>query len=181
MSHYDFLPYDQKFPELFDKEEKRLRTFLGTEPIIEHFGSTAVPRLGGKGIIDIYVVVPKEYLKSISEKLQKEAGYEYRADVGEEKERLFHRRTALDENGIQRTYHLHLIHPDFMELKEAIAFRNYLRTHPGETEKYAEIKKRAADEANKIGDGKLAKEKYLEIKGDIIKEITKKALTREIT
>lgn len=178
MSHYDFLAYDQKLPELFKNEEKRLRAFLGTEPIVEHFGSTAVPGLGGKGIIDIYVVVPKENLGEVSEKLQKEAGYEYRSDAGEEGERLFLRRKVLDENGIARKYHLHLVHPDFKEFNEALAFRDYLRTYPDEAEKYVEIKKKAAEEANKISDGLKAKEKYLEIKGDIIEEITKKALSR---
>jgi len=176
MSSYRFLQYEPSLPKLFEKEEKRLREALGIKPVIEHFGSTAVPGLGGKGCIDIYIVVPKEDMKAVSEKLQKGVGYEYKKDAGEEGERIFHKKSVLDETGQERTYHVHVTYLGSKNFKECIALRDYLRAHPDETQRYAEVKRFAVKEANKISEKQLAKETYLEVKGGIIKEMTRKAL-----
>ncbi len=57
---YVFKPYNQKFSELFEKEKERIISCLKKRLSIEHVGSTAVPDLGGKGIIDIAIGVNKE-------------------------------------------------------------------------------------------------------------------------
>lgn len=67
MKKYVFKPYKESFPELFDNEKKRIAALLGTDPVIEHIGSTAVPGLGGKGIIDIAIAVKKENLSQVSQ------------------------------------------------------------------------------------------------------------------
>ncbi len=51
MIEYVFKPYDPSFPKLFEEEKKRLEKFLTGTFCIEHFGSTAVPRLGGKELL----------------------------------------------------------------------------------------------------------------------------------
>ncbi|MCL4366030.1 GrpB family protein [Patescibacteria group bacterium] len=71
MKKYVFRPYDINFPKLFEKERERIRKVLGKSDLIEHIGSTAVPSLGGKGIIDICIATDKKNLKVISKKLQK--------------------------------------------------------------------------------------------------------------
>lgn len=58
MLKYVFRPYDPIFPKLFIKEKNRLKKFLGRTVLIEHVGSTAIPGLGGKGIIDIAIAAP---------------------------------------------------------------------------------------------------------------------------
>ncbi|MBU2592811.1 MAG: GrpB family protein [Patescibacteria group bacterium] len=176
MTPYEFLPYDVSFPKLFEKEEKRLRSILGDQPVIEHFGSSAVPGLGGKGFIDIYIAVPKEDLKAVSEKLQTGTGYEYKKDAGVEGERLFHKINIPDETGRERTYHTHVTYLGNQNFRECIALRDYLRAHPDEAQRYADVKIIAAEEANEESDGRLAKEKYLEVKGEIIREMIQKAL-----
>ena len=86
--NYSYLPYDPIFPKLFLKEKEYLQKIIGNDSVIEHFGSTAVPGLYGKGVIDIYILVPKQKMKSVSEILQKNS-YVYK-DYASEKDRLFH-------------------------------------------------------------------------------------------
>ncbi len=69
MKKYIFDPYDEIFPELFAKEKKRIASYLPKALQIEHVGSTAVPGLGGKGIIDIAILVEKQDIEEISLKL----------------------------------------------------------------------------------------------------------------
>ena len=130
--------------------------------IIEHFGSTAVPGLGGKGIIDIYVVVDKDNLNKTVERLQK-GDYELRPDAGTE-DKIFFRRILNTGNGEQR-YHVHLTLIDNTEFKKDIAFRDHLKTHPEDLKTYARIKIKAANEANNN------KDKYMKIKEPVIQEI----------
>ena len=51
MKKYVFKPYNPKFPVLFEQEKQRIASHLKEKAPIEHVGSTAVPGLGGKGII----------------------------------------------------------------------------------------------------------------------------------
>ena len=67
--NYKFIPYDSVYPGLFEKEKVFLKKILSNKIIVEHFGSTAVPGLGGKGVIDIYLLVAKELMKVTSKKL----------------------------------------------------------------------------------------------------------------
>ncbi len=159
MKKYIFKPYDPIFPELYQKEEQRLKKVLGDKHLIEHIGSTAVPNLGGKGIIDIMVVVPEKLMNQISQLLQKQAGYEFRASGGD-KERLFHQHDR---------YHVHVTFQESESWKKAVAFRDYLIQHPKGLKRYAQIKQRAATQAK--GDRDI----YLAIKQPIIDEIIQKA------
>ena len=63
MNKYIFKPYHEIFPKLFEQEKLRLSKYLTGEYMIEHIGSTAVPGLGGKGIIDIMISVSKDKMR----------------------------------------------------------------------------------------------------------------------
>ena len=169
MKKYQFKPYNPNFPKLFNEEKNRLTNFLAGEYQIEHIGSTAVPGLGGKGIIDIIVAVPKNQMEDVSEQAQK-AGYIFRPLASTET-RLFLRTEYPGDFSKYTAYHLHVTFPESNDWKEAIAFRDYLKTHPEDLEKYAKVKQQAAQEANE------KTEKYKSIKEDIVKEITAKALS----
>lgn len=77
MKKYTFKPYSKIFPELFLKEKRRIASHIKSILAIEHIGSTSVPNLGGKGIIDIAIAVPKHDMDAVREQLQK-LGYEFR-------------------------------------------------------------------------------------------------------
>lgn len=168
MKKYVFKPYDPDFPKLFEVEKKRIEKILGKSDLIEHIGSTAVSGLGGKGIVDICIATSKKNLKAVSKKLQ-ELGYEF-GPKGGSAERLFHKISLKDENKKLRIYHVHLTFKEGQEWDNVIMFRDYLRTHPEEVKKYAEIKKLAAKKANEN------REVYMEIKCPLIDEMVKKAL-----
>jgi GrpB-like predicted nucleotidyltransferase (UPF0157 family) len=147
---YVYKPYNEIFPKLFLQEKARLLSILNEECIdIEHIGSTAVPGLGGKGIIDIAIAVNKANMESTSKQLQ-DLGYEYRPTFSTP-DRFYFIIYLPDPEEESRRYHIHLTYPENNEWKELIGFRDYLRHHPEELQEYAELKKQAAFEANHEG------------------------------
>jgi GrpB-like predicted nucleotidyltransferase (UPF0157 family) len=171
---YIFRPYNPNFPKLFNAEKERLQKTLDGEAEIEHIGSTAVPGLGGKGVIDISVAVPKENWTETSEKLET-LGYEYKKkDKERESQRLFLMADLPDEEMGTRIYHIHLTYPKSTELKREIGLRDYLRTHPEAVKEYADIKILAAKEAQKFNTKDEMRDTYGKIKEDFVRKILEK-------
>lgn len=163
MKKYVFKPYSKIFPELFEKEKERILSHIKENLVIEHVGSTAIPNLGGKGIIDLAIAVDKLKMDTVSKQLQ-DLGYEFRSNFSTE-ERLYFIIYRSDPEEETRRYHIHLTYPENIEWREFLGFRNYLRKHPKELEEYAELKVHAAIEADQEG------EKYRRIKGPMFEKI----------
>lgn len=168
MNKYVYRPYSVQFPLLFEREKQRLAAFLSCPASIEHIGSTAVPGLSGKGIIDIAIAVSQACLQQASADLQ-QAGYEFRPQAGTS-DRLFHRLDLPDPDDGLRRYHVHLTHPQSPDWTETRAFRDYLRETPGAVEAYAQAKQIAATQSD--GDG----QRYMDIKQPVIEQILEAAL-----
>jgi GrpB-like predicted nucleotidyltransferase (UPF0157 family) len=166
MKKYVFKPYSKIFPELFRKEKERIASVVKIAIAIEHVGSTAIPDLGGKGIIDIAIAVNKKDMDFASSQLQS-LGYQFRPNWSTAERFYFINDLPDPEEGVRR-YHVHLTYPENNEWKEFIGFRDYLRTHPEEAQEYAEIKKRAATEANDEG------ERYRKLKEPVFEKIRRK-------
>lgn len=164
MKKYVFKPYSKIFPELFEKEKERLLAHVKTALTIEHVGSTAIPNLGGKGIIDIAIAVNKQDMESVSKELQ-DLGYEFRPNFST-KERFYFIIYQPDPEEETRRYHLHLTYHENSEWKDFLAFRDYLRTHPKELKEYSDLKHQAALEADHEG------ERYRKIKEPMFKKIS---------
>jgi len=139
--------YDPEWPRLFAAEAQHLRACLpdGLIGRIEHFGSTAVPGLAAKPIVDMLIEVPSllEVHRSIAPELQRQ-GYEYfwrpswRDGITPEYT-WFIKRNRLG----QRTHHLHMLErgsPDW----ERLMFRDYLILHPEIAREYEALKCRIA-------------------------------------
>ncbi len=169
MKKYEFRSYNPNSPQIYQDERVRLSQFLIGNYQIEHIGSTAVLGLGGKGIIDIMINVPKEKMEDISNQAQK-AGYIFRPLASTET-RLFLRTNYPEDFEGKNVFHLHVTFQDSADWKEAIVFRDYLRTHSKDLKRYAKIKQQAVQKANQ------STEKYKNIKEDLIKEIIAKALS----
>lgn len=168
---YIFKLYSRDFPKMFETENKRLRNLLGEGIGIEHVGSTAVPGLAGKGVIDISLATPKNDWGKISKKL-KTLGYEYdKLDEKTESQRLFFMANLPDAELGTRLYHIHLTYPESPELKRMIGFRDYLRTHPEEAEEYSRIKKLAAEETQKLSTKDEMRDAYGKVKEAFIQKI----------
>lgn len=160
---YVYKPYSATFPDLFKKEKERISSSLTNALAIEHVGSTAIPNLGGKGIIDIAISVHKKEMEHASDILQK-LGYQYRPTFSTPERFYFIAYLPDLEEGTRR-YHIHLTYPSSKEWNELIGFRDYLRAHPETAEEYANIKKQAAAVANQDG------EQYRKMKEPIFKKI----------
>jgi len=163
MNKYVFKPYNSIFPELFSLEKQRITDHVKEILIIEHVGSTAIPDLGGKGIIDIAIGAKKGNFTSVCAQLQN-IGYEFRPHWST-LDRLYFKIELADPEQKSRRYHLHLMSPDSKEWTEMLLFRDYLRIHPDAAKEYAEVKRNAVREANNEGD------KYRQLKEHVFKKI----------
>jgi len=155
---------------MFRAEAERLRKLLGPEFVLraEHIGSTAIPGLSAKPIIDMLIEVPsfESALVNILPKLQQE-GWEYHwRDDRPPGHMYFVRRDA----ACARTHHLHALtatHPGW----ERVAFRDYLRAKPEEARRYEQLKRDLSEKHP------LDREAYTEGKGEYIRRITAHALS----
>jgi GrpB-like predicted nucleotidyltransferase (UPF0157 family) len=171
---YIFRPYNPNFPKLFGAEKERLQEILGKEVGVEHIGSTAVPGLGGKGVIDISIAIPKDRWTDTFQRLKK-LGYEYKKkDKQRESQKLFFMANLPDEEFGTRIYHIHLTYPESAELKREIGFRDYLRAHPESVEEYADMKRLAAEKAQKFSTKNEMRDAYGKIKEEFIRKIIEK-------
>lgn len=143
----EIVPYDPDWPRQFTAEAAHLRRVLPPDLIgrIEHFGSTAVPGLSGKPIIDMLVEVRS--LEAVAQHIApilKAQGYEFfwrDAEPGLPgiAYAWFIKRDAAG----QRTHHIHCLEPGSSEWARLV-FRDYLRAHPEVAQKYDALKRRIA-------------------------------------
>ncbi len=133
-------PYDANWPHLFAEEKQRLETALKGHPIlaIEHFGSTAIPNLPAKPIIDILIAVPSVATARTGFVPALETlDYVFWAD-NPKTDRLFFVK-GMPPYGERRTHHVHVCERP-SEQWERLLFRDYLRAHSEAAEEYAALK-----------------------------------------
>jgi len=164
---YIYKNYSKKFPLLFNKEKYFLKKILPKNSRIFHIGSTSVPGLGGKGIIDIYVTSPKKLIIKFK-KLLENNKYEFH-EAGGSKNRLFFEKIYKNKNKL-RTVHLHLGAHNSIDFKKAMSFAEFIKNNEKYKLKYIKLKK----EAVKFARGEGAK--YRKYKNKFIKIVTKEAM-----
>ncbi len=167
MKKYVFRRYNPKYKTFFSIEKAILSESLNRKCLIEHIGSTAIPGLGGKGIVDVLLGVSSRNLHQVVKKLET-AGYEYR-EKASTPERLFFRRDYKFGKSVRRV-HVHLTQAYGKDWNEMIAFRDYLQKHPDDLKKYIKIKKEGVEKAQ--GEGDI----YRQFKLSFIDNITRKQL-----
>jgi GrpB-like predicted nucleotidyltransferase (UPF0157 family) len=130
------VPYDPAWPDLYSAEAGRITAVLrrnGLDIALEHTGSTAVPGLAAKPVLDILAARTTAVPREVAISAIKTAGYQYRGDQGIEDRDFFRR-------GDPRQYHLHLTLDGSSFWHDHRAFRDYLRTHPETASEYARLK-----------------------------------------
>jgi GrpB-like predicted nucleotidyltransferase (UPF0157 family) len=131
------VPYDERWPVLFREESDRLHASLrsaGLHAVIEHVGSTAVPGLAAKPVLDIAVGHPVDadvsaYIAALTGR-----GYSHRGEQGVPGREFFRR-------GEPRSYHVHLTAVGNDNWWEHITFRDRLRADVGLRDAYANLKR----------------------------------------
>lgn len=164
--------YNPRWPDLFEKERRHLLSCLPTHLVkrIEHFGSTAVPGLPAKPIVDILVEVSclDETKQRIAPILEAQ-GYEYlwRPSFGDDTPPFYAWFIKRDRDG-NRTHHIHMVEARF-EHWDRLLFRDYLIEHPDVAREYANLKRELSDahHSNRVA--------YTEAKSSFIRSVTEKA------
>ena len=135
----EVVAHDQRWAERFAVAERELRVALSPFVLdIEHIGSTAVPGLAAKPVVDLMALVPD--LDAPVPVLVEHAGYELPAAYNAE---LHRRRFLCRPSAAHRTHHLHLT-DDPAELARLLTFRDRLRADPDLAAAYAALKRDAA-------------------------------------
>ena len=158
--------YDYRWQEEFEKEKDRLNQLIG-EYIkgIEHIGSTSIPGLVAKPIIDIAVIVEKLNNEAKYLNILKESGYQYRDDNGEKCEFLFKK---INKNN-ETTHFIHIIERNGVRYNNYILFKNYLLKHKEEIKNYNQLKQNLYEKY------KDNREKYTIEKNEYITSIIEKS------
>lgn len=151
------VPYDPQWPELFKQEAEKVRSVLGELLIeIHHIGSTSVPNLPAKPVIDMLPIVRDITMVDALNPQFEAIGYEAMGENGIPGRRYFRK------GGIyHRSHHLHIFGEDnLIDINRHLAFRDYLRTHPDVVAEYAALKQKLAkqfpDDIMSYSDGKDA-------------------------
>jgi GrpB-like predicted nucleotidyltransferase (UPF0157 family) len=152
----NLLDYNPAWVNQFQEEKKFISDKLGSKIVsVEHIGSTAVPGLGAKPIIDILLGVKK--ISDADEFIPKmlELGYEYRNNF----EHVMPYRRYFTKPGY---YHVHAVEVTSEFWRRHLLFRDYLRAHDDVRDAYYKIKKELAErEWNDTNDYALAKTEFI--------------------
>ena len=135
------VPHSHTWPVLYAAEVARLAPELaaaGVEVVFEHTGSTAVPGLAAKPIIDILAGLVRENDRPAVIAALERAGYVYRGEQGIPGRDFFRR-------GDPRQYHVHLTRFESAFWRDHLLFRDWLRTHDDVAADYAALKRTLAE------------------------------------
>ena len=135
--------YDARWPALFEQQRRRVEPVLRDYVIrpIEHIGSTAVPGLPAKAIIDMAAVVTDHTACRDAFEALEELGWLQAPEPGDEQARKW----SLCYPGIERrSHHLHIFEQSSGALPTLLAFRDHLRTDAADRAEYARIKRELA-------------------------------------
>ena len=160
------VPYDNAWPEAFEREAMRIGAVLGRLALrVDHVGSTAVPGLAAKPVIDIQVSVPDlDSLARYAEPLGR-LGYRH-VPVGDfDRVYPFFQRPAEWPS----THHVHLCGAGSREELRHVAFRDYLRAHADVAAQYLDLKRELA--ARYVGATAESREEYSLAKSDFVEAV----------
>src|SRR5688572_11630058 len=131
----EVVPYDAEWPFRFLHLASDMRAALGAAAVrIDHIGSTSVPGLDAKPIIDVQITVATlEPMKDYRAPLEG-LGYRWRTDNPDQSKRYFREREG------ERRTHIHVRPAGSFAEQFALLFRDYLRVHPADSEEYAILK-----------------------------------------
>jgi GrpB-like predicted nucleotidyltransferase (UPF0157 family) len=159
----EVVDYDPEWPRLFEREADRIRAVLGKRAVqLEHVGSTSVPGLAAKPIVDIMLVVPDSGDELAYVPDLEAAGYVL---VIREAERQQHRVFK----GPDTNVNLHVYSPGSSEIERCLIFRDRLRSDPADRERYQRVKRELARR-----DWRYVQQ-YADAKTEVVEEIIARA------
>jgi GrpB-like predicted nucleotidyltransferase (UPF0157 family) len=170
MSGIDVVPYDPGWPAAFEDEALRLRTALGALALrVDHNGSTSIPGLAAKPVIDIQVsVLSLQPLAEYGERLEI-IGYVHVPHEDDAFCPFFHRPARWPHS-----HHVHVVESGGLEERRTLAFRDFLRDHAEAAREYERLKRNLARELGPSTP--KSREAYADGKTEFIEKIVAVAL-----
>jgi len=157
------VPYDTTWPLEFAAEADRIERACASLPIrLEHIGSTAIPAMSAKPVIDILAGRPGNVSGDKYVAAFRQLGYEHKGAYGIPGRNYFRR-------GTPRTHHVHLVSWSSDFWRDHLLFRDFLRANPDTAREYETIKRELA--ASYLFD----KETYTDAKGPFVRSIVRRA------
>jgi phosphoribosylglycinamide formyltransferase-1 len=171
-STLEIVPYDPGWPEAFEVEAARLREVLKALAVrIDHHGSTSVPGLGAKPVIDIQVSVASlQPLSAYGAQLEA-LGYTHVPHPDDSFCPFFHRPIQWPH-----THHVHVVEHGGREERRTLAFRDYLREHVETAREYEGLKHAVAERI--VAADPASQERYAAAKTEFIERVVALALSR---
>jgi len=155
--------YDPEWPRLFEREEARIRDALGTKALqVEHTGSTSIPGLAAKPIIDIVLAVADSTDEAAYVPPLEAAGYVLRI---REPDWFEHRLLK----GTGPSVNVHVFSTGCVEIERMLRFRDHLRANAGDRELYERTKRELARREWKYV------QHYADAKSDVVEAILTRA------
>jgi GrpB-like predicted nucleotidyltransferase (UPF0157 family) len=156
-------PYSAEWKQLFEQEKAAIWRVIGASILdIQHIGSTSIPGMLAKPIIDIGVAVTDFDEARVCILPLEGLGYAYRGEFGIPRRHYF-------TKGDPRLFHLHMCEVQSEEWSNQIHFRDFLIQHPELADEYAQLKVRLAEKYP------TDREAYLEGKAPFIEKVLKMA------
>lgn len=157
-------PYDPAWPARFEQEAERIRSALGDRVrLLEHVGSTSVPGLSAKPIIDIVLAVSDSADEAAYVPPMEAAGYVLRVREPEWLEHRLFKAPDMDVN-------VHVFSEGEAEIDRMLAFRDWLRTHDDERDLYEHSKRELAARTWKYV------QHYADAKTEVVEKIIARAM-----
>jgi len=168
--HINIVPNNPEWMALAKTEIEHIKSLFPNGLILDtqHVGSTAIPNISAKPIIDIQIAVNSlDVMKIVAVPLLQKLGYEYWAENPDQTRMFFAK--GMPPYGEKRTHHVHIVEPSSHHWLDKIAFRDYLIKHPEAAKEYEALKNKLAAEY------KFDREKYTDEKAEFVKNILAKA------
>ncbi|KGR81799.1 GrpB family protein [Lysinibacillus odysseyi] len=148
--------YQTLWKNAYEQEIHLLKTLFEEEVIkFEHFGSTAIPGMIAKPVIDIICIVADIEKVDASNKQLSLLGYEAAGEWGIDGRRLFRK------GGNERTHHLHCYQAGNPHIDRHLILRDYLIAHQEEAESYSSFKKNLAKQFDTTAEYSAAKKVFV--------------------
>jgi GrpB-like predicted nucleotidyltransferase (UPF0157 family) len=143
------LPHDLKWKDKFEAESALVLAALGgNATTAHHIGSTAIPAIVAKPVIDMLIVVREINRVDTCNSEMERLGYQAKGEFGIPTRRYFRK----DNDMGKRTFHVHVYAHGNPQVKRHLAFRDFLRAHPPWAEKYSALKLSLAEKHPESGE-----------------------------
>ncbi|MBA3353552.1 MAG: GrpB family protein [Blastocatellia bacterium] len=160
------VPHNPEWRDAFETEAKLIADALGLNVVaIHHIGSTAIPNIYAKPVIDVLVEVRDINEVCGQDPAMKSLGYEVMGEFGIPGRRYFRK----DDTAGMRTHQIHVFESGSPHVARHLAFREYLTAHTDTALEYSDLKRRLAAEHPEDPDS------YMDGKDEFIKDIDRRA------